>query len=165
MFKDKRGEAMEYDKNAIGVYRTPSESEQKMLVGHVPIELSSLMNNFLKANDSNKLVAKVSGKRKREVSLVVPVKFKALTKEYRLSKILDEQLQARKEKYTHFEIVHVEKSFKTFPVKIAFKVLAYRFVFVFADSSFSKVWRLIESGRQLNHPSVLLDAGLNRERH
>ena len=86
--KDKRGEAMEYDKNAIGVYRTPSESEQKMLVGHVPIELSSLMNNFLKANDSNKLVAKVSGKRKREVGLVVPAKFKALTKEYRLAKIL-----------------------------------------------------------------------------
>ena len=51
------------------MYRTPSESEQKMLVGHVPIELSSLMNNFLKANDSNKLVAKVSGKRKREVGL------------------------------------------------------------------------------------------------
>ena len=91
---------MEYDKNAIGVYRTPSESEQKMLVAHVPIELSSLVNNFLKANDSNKLVAKVSGKRKREVGLVVPAKFKALTKEYRLAKILDEQLQARKEKYT-----------------------------------------------------------------
>ena len=65
--KDKRGEAMEFDKNAICVYRTPSESEQKMLVGHVPIELSSLMNNFLKKNDSNKLVANVSGKRKREV--------------------------------------------------------------------------------------------------
>ena len=91
---------MEYDKNAIGVYRTPSESEQKMLVAHVPIELSSLVNNFLKANDSNKLVAKVSGKRKRDVGLVVPPKFKALTKEYRLAKILDEQLQARKEKYT-----------------------------------------------------------------
>ena len=66
----------------------------------VPIELSSLMNNFLKVNDSNKLVAKVSGKRKREVGLVVPAKFKALTKEYRLAKILNEQLQARKEKYT-----------------------------------------------------------------
>ena len=78
--KDKRGEAMEYDKNAIGVYRTPSESEQKMLVGHVPIELSSLMNNFLKANDSKKLVVKVSGKGKREVGLFVPAKFKALTK-------------------------------------------------------------------------------------
>ena len=98
--KDKRGGVMKYAKNAIGVYRTPSESEQKMLVGHVPIELSSLMNNFFKANDSNKLVAKVSGKRKQEVGLVVPVKFKALKKEYRLAKILDEPLQARKEKYT-----------------------------------------------------------------
>ena len=58
------------------------------------------MNNFLKANDSNKLVAKMSGKRRREVGLVVPAKFKALTKEYRLAKILDEPLQARKEKYT-----------------------------------------------------------------
>ena len=84
--KDKRGEAMEYDKNAIGVYRTPSESEQKMLVGHVPIELSSLMNNFLKANDSNKLVAKVSGKRKREVGLVVPTKFKYWTSSFRLAR-------------------------------------------------------------------------------
>ena len=84
--KDKRGEAMEYAKNAIGVYRTPAESEQKMLV----------------ANDSNKLVAKVSGKRKQEVGLVVPAKFKALTKEYSFAnaKILDEPLQARKEKYT-----------------------------------------------------------------
>ena len=66
----------------------------------------------MKANDSNKLVAKVSGKRKLEIGLVVPTKFKALTKEYRLAKTLDEQLQARKENYTHFEIVHVEKSFK-----------------------------------------------------
>ena len=90
--KDIRGEAMEYDKNAIGVYRTPSEREQKMLVSHVPIALSRLMNKFLKANDSNKLVVKVSGKRKREVGLVVPAKFNALTKEYRLAKILDEQL-------------------------------------------------------------------------
>ena len=76
--KDKRGEAMEYDKNAIGVYRTQSESEQKMLVDHVLIELSSLMNNFLKANNSNKLVANVPRKRKREVGLVVPAKFKGV---------------------------------------------------------------------------------------
>ena len=73
-----------------------------------------------------------SGKRKQEIGLVVPAKFKALTKEYRLAKTLDEQLQARKENYTHFEIVHVEKSFKkisNYVLKIAFKVLAYRFVF------------------------------------
>ena len=82
-----------------------------MLVGHVPIELSSLVNNFLKANESNKLVAKVSGKRKREVDLVVPV-----TKEHRLAKILEEELSLRKDKYTHFEITHVEKVFKQFPL-------------------------------------------------
>ena len=44
--KDKRGEAMDYDKNTIGVFRTPSESEQKNLMGHVPIELSSLHKQF-----------------------------------------------------------------------------------------------------------------------
>ncbi len=82
-----------------------------MLVGHVPIELSSLVNNFLKANESNKLVAKVSGKRKREVGLVVPV-----TKEHRLAKILEEELSLRKDKYTHFEITQVEKAFKQFPL-------------------------------------------------
>ena len=59
-----------------------------------------LYKQFLKANESNKLVAKVSGKRKREVGLVVPAKFKALTKEYRLAKILDEELHTHKEKYT-----------------------------------------------------------------
>ena len=37
--KDKRDEAMEYDKNVIDVCRTPSEREQKMLVSHVPIEV------------------------------------------------------------------------------------------------------------------------------
>ena len=72
------------------------------------------MNNFLKANESNNLVAKVSGKREREVDLVVPAKIKALAKEYRLAKILDEELLTRKEKYTHFGIKHVEKPFKKF---------------------------------------------------
>ena len=117
--KDKRGEVTEYDKNGIGVStdRTPSQSEQKMLVGNVPIELSSLPNNFLKPNESNKLAAKVSGKRKRQVGLVVPAKFKALAMEYsRLAKILDEQLQARKQKYTHFWDRTRGKIIQKFPV-------------------------------------------------
>ena len=46
-------------------------------MGHVSIELSSLLNNFLKANESNKLVAKVLGKKKREVGLVVQAKVTA----------------------------------------------------------------------------------------
>ena len=76
-----------------------------------------MLNNYLKENESNKLVANVSGKRKREVGLLLwfLAKFKPLTKEYRLTKILDEQLQSNKEKYTHFEIVHVEKLFKIWP--------------------------------------------------
>ena len=45
----------------------------------------------------------------------VLAKFKPMTKEYRLAKILDEQLQSHKAKYTHFEIVPVEKSFKICP--------------------------------------------------
>lgn len=114
--KDMRSEAMDYDKNAIGVYRAVGKTEERMLVGHVPIELSSLVNNFLKANESNKVVAKVSGKRKREVGLVVPAKFTALTKEHRLAKILDDELSTRKDKYTHIEITHIEKAFKQFPL-------------------------------------------------
>ena len=84
---------MKYDKNAIGVYRTPSESERKMLVGHVPIELSRLLNNFLKANESNKLAAKVSGKRKRKVALVCSSEIQSTDEGvYRLAKILEEHL-------------------------------------------------------------------------
>ena len=79
-----------------------------MLVGHVPIQLSSLVNNFFKANESNKVVAKVSGKKK----LVVSAKCTALTKEHRLAKILDGELSTRKDKYTHIEITHIEKAFK-----------------------------------------------------
>ena len=114
--KDMHSEAIDYDKNAIGVYRAVEKNKERMLVGHVPIELSSLVNNFLKANKSNKLVAKVSGNRNREVGLVVPAKFTALTKEHRLAKILDEELSLRKDKYTHFEITHVEKAFQQFPL-------------------------------------------------
>ena len=97
---------MKYDKNAICVYRTPSESERKMLVGHVPIELSRLLNNFLKANESNKLVVKVSGKRKRKVALVCSSEIQNTDEGvYRLAKILEEHLQDHKENvYTHFQI-------------------------------------------------------------
>lgn len=73
---DPREEAIEYDKNALGVFCT---NEKKTLVGHIPIELSSLMTYFLKAAHGNQLTAKVIGKRKREVGLVVPAKYTAVT--------------------------------------------------------------------------------------
>ena len=43
--KDDRDEALQYDVNAIGLYRKESE---KLLVGHIPIELSCLLKNFFK---------------------------------------------------------------------------------------------------------------------
>ena len=50
--------------------------EKEVLVGHIPIELSKLINQFLSANDSNSMTATVAGNRKREQELVVPSTFK-----------------------------------------------------------------------------------------
>ena len=45
------------DKNDVG-------DEKKVLVGHIPIELSKLINQFRQADDSNLMTATVAGKRK-----------------------------------------------------------------------------------------------------
>ena len=76
-----------------------------MLVGHVPIELSSLMNNFLKASYSNKLVAKFL-ERENEKSVWL----------FQRNSNTGRAASGSQEKYTHIEIVHMEKSFKKFPV-------------------------------------------------
>ena len=64
--------------SGLGLYRE-DESGAKHLVGHVPIELSCLLTNFLNSNPENKILATVIGKRKREIGLVVPAKFGAKT--------------------------------------------------------------------------------------
>ena len=69
--KDSRAEAQEHDSNAVGVYLVSTQSDaKKTLAGHVPIELSHLLEKFLEAEAGNKLCAQVTGKRKREVGLV-----------------------------------------------------------------------------------------------
>ena len=82
----------EHDENAISVYRVTKQldvaNEKKTLVGHLPIELSRLMKNFLEANTEKKLLAQVTGKRKREIGPVVPAKFSAFATDLRLAKIL-----------------------------------------------------------------------------
>ena len=78
-----------------------------LLMGHVPIELSHLLSYFLQANAENQLVAQVTGKRKREVGLVVPAKFTALTPELRNARILERELNGRASKYTHFELKNI----------------------------------------------------------
>ena len=91
------------------------DEKKKALVGHVPIELSRLMKNFLEANSENKLFAQVTGKRKREVGLVVSAKFLAFTTELRIAKVLEKELKGRAMKYTHFELKDIVIQENKFP--------------------------------------------------
>lgn len=99
---DNREEAIEYDKNAIGVFK--SVDEVTLLVGHLPIEISCLLTNFLNAAPDNNLEAFVVGKRKREVGLVVPAKYVAFTKSKKFGNILFDKLHEKKEKHSNFEL-------------------------------------------------------------
>lgn len=49
------------------------------LVGHVPIEISELINQFIEANSGNHLKVTVVKKRQKEVCLVVLAKYAAMT--------------------------------------------------------------------------------------
>ena len=91
---DPRKEAQTYDKHALGAYKKVEGAD--VLVGHVPIELSSLLLFFLAAGDKkNLLKAEVVGKRKREIGLVVPVKYKALTSDVKCATVLSEKLNEK----------------------------------------------------------------------
>ena len=48
---DKREEAREYDKYAVGLYK------KDLLVGHIPIEISSLCFHFINQDPENKIKA------------------------------------------------------------------------------------------------------------
>ena len=85
---------MEYDKNAIGTFKS---DDPETLVGHLPIEISCLLTYFLEASPENKLNAIVIGKRKRKVGLVVPPKYAALTKNKTFANVLAESYRKTKE--------------------------------------------------------------------
>ena len=80
--KDNREEALSHDKHSIGVYR-----KDGTLVGHMPIELSRLMDYFMKNKEENFVSATVAGPRKREVGLVVPANFSAYTDDLRVATV------------------------------------------------------------------------------
>ena len=50
------------------------------------------MNNFLNANESKKLVAKVSGKRKREVGLVAQAKVTASESQIKINTFINQDI-------------------------------------------------------------------------
>lgn len=102
--KEDRKEALDYDSHALGVYKG------NLLIGHVPIEISALTDYFLKESEENYVDVTVTGKRKREVGLVVPARYTAVTTDKRTANILFEQFKKKHEKYSHFELKIVTES-------------------------------------------------------
>ena len=100
---DTRDEAGEHDENAIGVYLWGEEGSEAGLVGHLPIEISKLTKQFINADKSNLVIATVIGKRKREVGLVIPAKYTAMTTKKEIVTVFNNELLRRKEKYKHFD--------------------------------------------------------------
>ena len=84
--KENREEALNYDKHAVGVSR-----KNATLVGHLPIELSNLIDYFLKDAEENFASTAAVVPRKREVGLSVPAKFTAVTKNMRVATALSKE--------------------------------------------------------------------------
>ena len=96
------------DKYAIGLYREGN------LVGHIPVQVSSLIYHFLDESPENRIEAVVIGKRKREIGLVIPAKYTTVTTDNMTAKILLAKLKKKKEKYKHFDLeLLTEKACKT----------------------------------------------------
>ena len=64
------------------------------MVGHAPVEFSSLLYCFLQASGENCIKVELIGERKREVGLVVPAKYN--TRNKMIAMVLDEELARRK---------------------------------------------------------------------
>ena len=67
----------------------------------LPIELPRVLDYFLQQHEDNFIDAQVTGKRKREVGLVVPVRYTEHTRETDV--ILEAELNKRKELFSHFD--------------------------------------------------------------
>ena len=75
---DELEEAKQFDIYAVGVYK--KQGQEKVLVGHVPIEFSFLFYKFIE-RDGNKIYAKARGGRQLENGLVVPCYIHCMWKE------------------------------------------------------------------------------------
>ena len=102
--------------NTMSVFLSSRVRKERRLVGHIPVELSSLTDYFLKIEETNRVIAEVTGKRKREVGRVVPAKFIASTMNRRFAHVLDSELNRKKEKYAHFELFYKPNCCKRYPV-------------------------------------------------
>ena len=64
------------------------QEEDSTLVGHVPIECSTLVDNFLNTDKENILMVVVTVKRKRDVGLVVLAELTGRTEKRNIATIL-----------------------------------------------------------------------------
>ena len=77
-----------------------TDNDEEMLVGQVPIEISSLFYHFLK-DQNNIIKLRVIEKRIREVGLVVPASFEAYTETKQTPKYLMSSWQRGKNSLRH----------------------------------------------------------------
>ena len=108
-----------YDNHAIGVYKQ---------------EKSTLVDLFLNDDKENELT--VTGKQKRDFSLVVPREFSGRTKKQNIAAILLGQLENKKEEYRgYFELSSIENRRKIILVShseiYSYFVISYIVIFVF----------------------------------
>ena len=69
-----------------------------------PIEISSLCFHFINQDPENKIRAMISGKRQREIGLVVPAKIIFTTNNKRYSEVLEKELLKRKAKFHEVKV-------------------------------------------------------------
>lgn len=74
------------------------------LVGHIPIEISSLMYHFLNESNENRIEGMVIQKVMREFDLAVPVEYTAVTTCKMTTIIFLSELKKEKQKYKHFNM-------------------------------------------------------------
>ena len=96
-------------RSSIGIFKINHDEERS--VGHVPIEISSLLYHFLREDKSNPIKVKVIGKRKREVGVVIPATFITHTENQRTAEIFDTELAKRRKMFTTFELKDKPKRF------------------------------------------------------
>ena len=81
-------------KYAVSLYK------KDILVGYIPIEISSLSFHFINQDAVNKIKALTTGKRQREIGLVVLAKLIFVTNNKRFSEVLENELVKRKNKFS-----------------------------------------------------------------
>ena len=107
---DDREKAKEYDKYDVGLYK------KDILVGHIPIEISSLCFHFINQDPVNKAKALTTGKRQREIVLVAPAKLIFITNNKRFSEILENGLVKQKNKFPTLSLKFKKKGvYRKFP--------------------------------------------------